>query len=131
MDSVDGIGETACGLQYAIGSCYDWDRDNMMLIAECVRDAFTPHIFHDDTNATVVGGGMGEVPCFGGMITPRFGLAGFLMNWDLRSEWCHRRGVKQEGPFQHLVRGQERVKVTRAHHVECGITSRCELAPMG
>jgi hypothetical protein len=70
----------ACGRQYAIGSCYDQNRDCMMLIAERVRDAFTPCICHDDTNAMVVGGGMGEVPCFGGMITLRFLLAGFLMN---------------------------------------------------
>jgi hypothetical protein len=52
----------------------------MMLIVERAHDAFTPRIFYDDTNATVVDGGMGEVPCFGGMITPRFASAGFLMN---------------------------------------------------
>ena len=80
MDSVDGICETACGLQYAFGGHYGQDRNCMMLILEHVHDAFTPRIFHDDTNATVVGGSMGEVPCFGGMITPLFALAGFLMN---------------------------------------------------
>jgi hypothetical protein len=80
LDSVDGICETACGLQDAIGSCYDRDRDCMMLIAECVSDAFTPCFFHDDMNATVVGGSMAEVPSFGGMITPHFASAGFLMN---------------------------------------------------
>jgi hypothetical protein len=52
----------------------------MMLIAERVRDVFIPRILHDGTNAGVVGGSMGEVPCFGGMITPLFALAGFLMN---------------------------------------------------
>ncbi len=66
----------------------------MVLIAERVRDALTPHFFHDDTNAIVVGGSMGEVPCFGGMITPRFAPAGFLMNKDLHAEWCHRSGIK-------------------------------------
>ncbi len=80
LDSVDGISELACGLQYAIGSCYDRDQDCMMLIAERVHDRLTPRLFHDDTNAMVVGGGMGEVPYFGGMITPCFAPAEFLMN---------------------------------------------------
>ncbi len=80
MDFVDGIGKTVCGLQDAIGSCYDWNRDCVILIAERVHDTFTPRFFHDDTNAMVVGGGMGEVPCFGSMITPHFELAGFLMH---------------------------------------------------
>ncbi len=66
----------------------------MMLVLEHVRDAFIPRVFHNDTNATVVGGGMREVPCFGGMITPGFALAGFLMHQDLSAERCHRRGVK-------------------------------------
>ncbi len=105
LDFVDGISKTTCGLQYAIGGCDGQDRDRMMLVAERVRDTFTPRIFHDDTNAMVVSGGMGEVPCFGGMITPRFASAGLLMNQDLRAERCHRRGVKQEDPFQCLVRG--------------------------
>jgi hypothetical protein len=69
-----------CVASYAIGGCYGRDRDCMMFIVERVRDAFTPRIFHDDTNAMVVGGGLGEVPCFGGMMTLHFGLAGFLMN---------------------------------------------------
>ena len=77
MDSIDGIGKMACSLQDEIGSCYDRDRDRMMLIAERVRDAFTPRFFHDDTNAMVVGGSMGEVPCFGGMITPCLHRQGF------------------------------------------------------
>jgi hypothetical protein len=51
----------------------------MVLIAEYVRDMLTPHVFHDDTNATVVGGGMGELPSFGGMIAPCFAPAGLLM----------------------------------------------------
>jgi hypothetical protein len=92
-----------CGLQYTIGDCYGRDRDHMMLISEPVRDAFTACVFHDDTNSTAVGGGMGEVPCFGGMITPCFALAGFLMHKDLHAEQCQRLGIKQEGPFQCLV----------------------------
>ena len=131
MDSVDGIGKTVCGLQYAIGGCYGRDRDPMMLIVECVCDAFTPHIIYDDTNAMVVGGDMGEVSCFGRMITPRFALDGFLMNEDLCAERCHWHGVKQEGPFQRFVRRQERVKATWAHHVKRGVALHCELAPMG
>jgi hypothetical protein len=69
-----------CVASYAIGGCYGRDRDCMMFIAEHVRDSFTPRIFHDDTNAMVVGSDMGEVPCFGGMMTLHFGWAGFLMN---------------------------------------------------
>jgi hypothetical protein len=80
LDSVNGISERKCGLQDAISSCYDRDRDCMMLIAEHVRDAFTPSFFCDDINATVVGGSMGEVPYFGGMITPCFASARFLKN---------------------------------------------------
>jgi hypothetical protein len=77
---------------------------NMQSVA-VVSDVFTPCIFHDDTNAMAVVGGMGEVPCFGSMITPHFVLAGFLMHKDLRAKRCHRHGVKQEGPFQCLVNG--------------------------
>jgi hypothetical protein len=90
-----------------------------------------PNFFHDDMNAMVVGGGMGEVPCFGGMIPPCFVLAGFLMNEDLRAQWCHQRGVKQEGPFQCFVCGQERVTATWAHHVKRGVALRHESAPIG
>ncbi len=61
----------------------------MMLVLERVCDAFTSRVFHDDTNATVVGGGMGEVPCFTGMITPGFAPSGFLVHKDLRAERCH------------------------------------------
>jgi hypothetical protein len=46
LDSFDGISETVCGLQDAIGSCYDRDRYHMMLIAERVRDAFATRFFH-------------------------------------------------------------------------------------
>ncbi len=74
---------------------------------------------------------MGEVPCFGGMITPHFASAGFLMHKDLRAKWCHWHGIKQEGPFQCLVRAQERVEATQLHHFECGVALHCELAPMG
>jgi hypothetical protein len=80
LDSVDGISKMVCGIQDVIGSCNDWYQDCMMLIAEGVCDAFTPCVFHDDTNAMVVGSGMGEVPCFGGMITSHFASSGFLMN---------------------------------------------------
>jgi hypothetical protein len=104
--SVDGVGKAPCGLQDAIGSFYDRDRDCMVLIAECARGAFASCVLHDDTNAPVVGGGMGEVPSFGGMIAPRFVLAGFLMNQDLHAEQCHWRGIKQEGPFKCFVCGQ-------------------------
>jgi hypothetical protein len=100
LDSFYGIWETARGLQYAIGGCYGWDRDRMMLVLKHICDAFTSRVFHDDTNATVVGSGMGEVPCFGGMITPGFASVGFLMHQDLRAEQCHWCGIKQEGPFQ-------------------------------
>jgi hypothetical protein len=62
LDSVDGVGELACSLQDAIGSCYDWGRNRMALIAERVCDMLTPPVLHDDTNAMVVSGGMGEVP---------------------------------------------------------------------
>ena len=55
----------------------------MMLVSERVRDAFTSRVFHDYTNATVEGGGMGEVPCFGGM-----------MPQNLHAEWCHWCGIK-------------------------------------
>ncbi len=34
----------------------------MVLIADRVCDAFISCVLHDDTNAMVVGGGMGEVP---------------------------------------------------------------------
>jgi hypothetical protein len=94
LESFYGICKTACGLQYAIGGRYGWERDCMMLVSERVRDAFTSRVFHDDTNATVVGGGMGEIPCFGGMITPGFALAGCLMHKDLCAERCHQRGIK-------------------------------------
>ncbi len=102
-----------------------------MMVLERVRDAFTSCVFHDDMNAVVVGGGIGEVPYFGGMITPSFASAGFLMHKDLRAKQCHWHGVKQEGPFQCLVQGQERIEVTRAHHVEHGVALRHKLAPMG
>jgi hypothetical protein len=48
-----------------------------MLISECVCDMFTLRIFYDDTNTTVASGGMGEVPYFGGMITPGLCWPGF------------------------------------------------------
>ncbi len=80
LDSIDGIGKMACGLQDVLNSCYGWDRDCMMLVVEHVHDAFTTRFFHDGTNARVVGSSMGQVPCFGGMITPHFALAGFLIN---------------------------------------------------
>jgi hypothetical protein len=83
LDSVDGIGEVPCGLHDTISSCYDWDWDCMVLIAERVRDTFASCVLHDDPNSTGVGGGMGELPCFGGMTAPRFALAGFLANQDL------------------------------------------------
>jgi hypothetical protein len=131
LDTFDGICKMACGLQYAIGGCYGQDRDHMMLVSEHVCDTFTSRVFHDDTNATVVGGSMGEVPCFGGMITPSFASAGFLMHKDPLAKQCHQHGIKQEGPFQCLMCRQERVEATRAHHVEHGVALRCESAPMG
>jgi hypothetical protein len=89
-----------------IGSRCDRDQDGMVLIAEHVHDAFTTHVLHDDSNALVVGGGMGDVPCFGGMIAQRFAPAELLVNQDLCAERCHRCGIKQIGPFLHFMSGQ-------------------------
>jgi hypothetical protein len=66
----------------------------MFLVSEHVHDTFTSRVFHDYTNAMVVGGGMGEVPCFGSMITPGFALVRFLMHQDLRAKRCHWCGIK-------------------------------------
>jgi hypothetical protein len=66
----------------------------MMLVLELVSDTLASRVFHDDTNAMVVGASMGEVPCFGSMIPPSFALAGLLMHKDLRAKQCHQRGIK-------------------------------------
>ncbi len=84
---------------------YDRDWDCMVLIVEHVCDVFASHVLHDDQNKMVVGGGMGEVPYFGGMMAPRFAPARYLMNQDLHAKRCYQRGIKQEGPFQCFVCG--------------------------
>ncbi len=66
----------------------------MMLVLERVHDTFISCVFHDYTNATVVRGGMGEVSCFGGMITPGFVTVRFLMHQHLRAEQFDQGCVK-------------------------------------
>ncbi len=70
LNTRDCICELSGGMEDAICHGDVWDREHKVLEVECVGDAFTPGVPHDNPNKAGVIGGMGEVPCLCSMIAP-------------------------------------------------------------
>ena len=123
-------GEARSGVEDPVG-CRDLgDRDGMVIVSEGVGDALTTGVGHQNSDAAVVVWRVGEIPRFGGVVSPRAALVGFHVDENLHAEGSHGSSIEKEGAFKCFGGGEEGVLMTRAEHVECGIALFGEAAPV-
>ena len=102
----------------------------MVIVSEGVGDALATNVGHQNLDAAVVVWRVGEIPSFGGVVSPRAASVGFHVDENLHAEGSHGSCVEREGAFERFVGGEEGVLTTRAEHVEGGIALFCEAAPV-
>jgi hypothetical protein len=97
--------EACSGIEDPVSGRDLGDRDGMVIVSEGVGDALATNVGHQNLDAAVVVWRVGEIPSFGGVVSPRAASVGFHVDENLRAEGSHGSCVEREGAFERFVGG--------------------------
>jgi hypothetical protein len=103
LDSVDRRGEACSGVEDPVCGHDLRDRDGMVIVPEGVGDALATGVGHQNSDAAVVVWRVGQIPCFGGVVSPSAASVGFHVDENFRAEGSHGSSVEREGAFESFV----------------------------
>ena len=96
-------GEACSGIEDPVSGRDLGDRDGMVIVSEGVGDALATDVGHQNMDAAVVVWRVGEIPSFGGVVSPRAASVGFHVDENFRAEGSHGSSIEREGAFECFV----------------------------